>query len=75
MHERDTKFSASFDEVFRTEGMDVIRTPIQSPKANAVAERFVGTVPASVRERMLILRLSGGRDVLGGLIHEYEIAA
>jgi putative transposase len=37
IHDRDTKFSV--DEVFRTEGIKVIRTPVQAPNANAVAER------------------------------------
>src|SRR5438874_673308 len=41
IHDRDTKFSRAFDEVFRTEGMKVIRTPVQAPNANAHAERRV----------------------------------
>ena len=41
---RDSKFTAAFDEVFRSEGITVIRTPVQAPQANAYAERFVRTV-------------------------------
>ena len=40
IHDRDTKFSRAFDEVFRTEGIKVIRTPVQAPNANACAERW-----------------------------------
>ncbi len=42
--DRDTKFSRGFDEVFAAQGVRVIRTPFRSPKANAYAERWVGTV-------------------------------
>jgi transposase InsO family protein len=111
-------FSASFDEVFQSEGVEVIRTPIRAPQANAIAERFVGTVRRECLDRMLtlsrrhleaMLRVYANhynghrphralgmeaplprrrlhtvgtgppsverRDLLGGLIHEYETAA
>jgi putative transposase len=40
IHDRDRKFSRGFDEVFRSGGIEVIRTPIQAPNANAFAERW-----------------------------------
>jgi putative transposase len=115
IHDRDTKFSHAFDEVFRTEGIKVIRTPVQAPNANAYAERWVRTLRTDCLDRILILghrhlehvlRVYGRhynehrphralhllppngrdptplappgrlrrRDLLGGLIHEYEAA-
>jgi putative transposase len=41
IHDRDTKFSHAFDEVFHSQGIKVIRTPVQVPNANAHAERWV----------------------------------
>jgi putative transposase len=55
IHDRDLKFVASFDEVFRSEGTRVIVTLFQAPKANAYAERFVGTARAECLDWLLIL--------------------
>jgi putative transposase len=115
VHDRDRNFSHAFDEVFRTEGIKVIRTPVQAPNANAYAERWVRTLRADCLDRILILGRrhlehvlrvyrrhynehrphralqllppSGRdptppnatahprrRDLIGGLIHEYEAA-
>jgi hypothetical protein len=51
---RDAKFSGACDEVFQTEGIRVIRTPIRSPKANAFAEHFVRTVRSEVLDLIFI---------------------
>ncbi len=119
IHDRDSKFSRSFDEVFRSEGIDVIRTPVHAPNANAHAERWVRTIRSECLDRCLILgsrhlehllrvyrehynrhrphrslaleppnairpvaaeRVTPTarvcrRDLLGGLIHEYQLAA
>jgi putative transposase len=117
IHDRDSKFSGGFDEVFRSEGVRVMRTPVRAPNANAYAERWVRTVRADCLDHLLffgrrhlerVLRLyvrhyNGHRphralgltppdrsvevptavcavdlrrrDLLGGLIHEYRVAA
>lgn len=67
IRDRDTKFTASFDEVLRAEGVRIVRTPVKAPRANAFAERFVGTVRRECLDRMLIF----GRRHLEAVIHGY----
>jgi transposase InsO family protein len=68
LHDRDTKFSRAFDEVFRSEGIDVIETPVQAPNANANAERWVRTVRRDCLDRILIL----GRGHLERVLRVYR---
>jgi len=119
IRDRDAKFTRVFDDVWRSTGIEIIRTPVQAPNANAVAERWVGTVRQECLDQLLIVgrrqlvrvlrrsvehynqrrphrslghipplapvvaeARSGSvpgrlrrRDLLGGLIHEYEPAA
>ena len=67
IHDRDSKFTAAFDEVFRSEGIKVIHTPIQAPQANAYAERFVRTVRAECLDWLLII----GRRHLETVLRTY----
>ena len=55
LHDRDSKFSRAFDQVFRSEDMKIIRTPIRAPNANAYAERWVGTLRRECLDRILII--------------------
>jgi putative transposase len=68
VHDRDKKFGHGFDDVFRSEGIEVIRTPIQAPNANAHAERWVRTLRADCLDRILIL----GRRHLEHVLRTYR---
>jgi putative transposase len=67
IHDRDSKFSGAFDEIFRSEGIKVIHTPIRAPQANAYAERFVRTVRAECLDWLLII----GRRHLETVLHTF----
>jgi putative transposase len=71
IHDRDSKFAATFDEIFRSEGIHVIRTPIRAPQANAYAERFVRTVRAECLDRLLILGRRHLHHVLATYVLHY----
>jgi putative transposase len=55
IRDHDRKFNGSFDAVFQTQGTRIIRTPIQVPEANGIAERFVGTVRSECLDWLLIV--------------------
>jgi putative transposase len=67
LRDHDAKFTRGFDEVFDSEGGQVVRTPIRAPKANAYAERWVQTVRAECLDWTLVL----GRRHLLRLLHTY----
>ena len=61
------QFVGAFDDVFRSDGTTIIRTPPRTPVANAYAERWVGTVRRELLDRTLIWN----RRQLEQLLREY----
>jgi putative transposase len=72
IRDRDTKFTASFDEVFRSERIRVIKTPVRSPRANAYAERWVRTVRNECLDWLLIVSRSHLDRVLRQYVGHYN---
>ena len=54
IRDRDSKFTAPFDAIFIGADIRIIRTPVRAPRANAIAERFIGTLRRECLDHMLI---------------------
>ena len=54
VRDRASQFTGDFDEIFRTEGLKILRTPVRVPVANAFAERWVGTLRRELLDRTII---------------------
>ena len=74
IHDRDAKFTASFDQVFVSEGIEVVLTPYHAPKANAFAERWVRSVREECLDHLLILGQRHLRHVLLEYVQYYNTA-
>ena len=51
LRDRDSKFTAAFDAVLTAINVRIITTPVRAPRANAIAERFVGTIRRELLDR------------------------
>jgi transposase InsO family protein len=72
IRDRDQKFTASFDDVFRGSGLEIIRTPVRAPQANGVAERFVRTVRSECLDWLLILNHQHLKRILDFFVEHYN---
>ena len=67
-----TASGAMFDQVFRAEGVEILRTPWRAPKANAYAERFIRTVRNECLDRIMILGPRHLETVLETYVDHYN---
>ena len=68
VRDRAGQFTASFDAILAGAGIQVVKIPPRSPRANAYAERFVLTARTEVTDRMLIF----GERHLRAILAQYE---
>ena len=67
IRDRDSKFTAAFDAVFTGADIRIINTPVRAPRANAIAERFIGTLRRECLDHLLII----GSGHLSAVLREY----
>jgi putative transposase len=72
LRDRDAKFSRGFDDVFCSEGGEVLATPVQAPKANAYAERWVRTVRAECLDWLLVVGRGHLEQILRVYVRHYN---
>ena len=67
VRDRGSQFVDGFDEVFRTEGFKILKTPIRTPVANTFAERWIGSIRRELLDRTIIWN----RKQLDRLVRDY----
>ncbi|MGO8870052.1 MAG: integrase core domain-containing protein [Acidimicrobiales bacterium] len=75
IRDRDSEFTASFDEVFSSIGIETVRTPVRSPRANALAERSVRTVREECLDHLLIYSRRHLESVRAEYVRHYNSGA
>ncbi|MCP4165975.1 MAG: transposase [Chloroflexi bacterium] len=72
IRDNDGKYASSFDAVFESEGIKILRTPYQAPNANSFAERWVLAVRSECLDHILIWNEAHLRRVLNEFIRYYN---
>ena len=68
IHDRDSTFPSGFDAVFGSAGVEIVRTPYRTPTANAIAERWVGSVRRECLDHLLVVSEAHLRRVLAAYV-------
>ena len=74
IRDRGGRFASGFDAVLADVGIRVIKSPPQTPRANAVCERMIGTLRRELLDRTLIQGETHLLQVLDEYLTHYSTA-
>ena len=72
VRDRDSKFTAAFDAVLAGADIAILRCPVRTPRANAIAERFIGTLRRECLDHLLIARPRHIKQALHEFVEHYN---
>jgi putative transposase len=72
IRDRAGQFTGPFDAVFTADGIRILASPPQAPRANAICERIIGTLRRELLDRLLIVNEHHLRQVLAGYLQHYN---
>ena len=72
VRDRGSQFVDSFDEIFRTEGLKILKTPVRTPVANTFAERWIGSIRRELLDRTIIWNRQQLERLVGDYINHYN---
>ena len=72
VRDRGSQFIDAFDEIFRTEGLKILKTPVRTPVANTFAERWIGSIRRELLDRTIIWNQNQLEELVVDYIDHYN---
>ena len=72
IHDRDSKYTRSFDQIMEAVGIEPVRLPPRSPNLNAHAERFVRSIKSECLDRLILFGEKSLRHTINQCLAHYH---
>ena len=72
VRDRGSQFVDAFDEIFQTESLKILKTPVRTPVANSFAERWIGSIRRELFDRTLIWNRHQLERLVADYINHYN---
>jgi putative transposase len=74
LRDRDSRVTSAFDAVFTADGIRILTSPPQAPRANAICERMIGTLRHELLDKILVINERHLRRILTIYLHHFNTA-